>query len=45
MDPIGSHWTDCYEKWHLRIFRKYVDKIQAKLKSGRKIRYFIGRPG
>ena len=28
MEQLGSHWTDFHEIWHLRIFRKYFEKIK-----------------
>jgi hypothetical protein len=29
----GLYWTDCSEIWYMRIFRKYLEKIQNSLKS------------
>ena len=33
MEQLGSHSTDFHEIWYLRVFRKYVEKIQLSLKS------------
>ena len=33
VEQLGSHWTDLYEIWYLRIFKKFVEKIQVSLKS------------
>ena len=33
MEQLGSHWTDFDEMSYLRVFRKFVPKIQASLKS------------
>jgi hypothetical protein len=38
------HCTNFHDIWHLRNFRKYVEKIQASLKSGKNNRYFTWRP-
>jgi hypothetical protein len=35
MEQLGSHRTDFQEIWYWRIFRKYVEKIQVALKSGK----------
>ena len=44
MEQLGSHWTDFHEIWYLKIFRKYVKKIQVWLKSDRHNRYCTWRP-
>ena len=44
MEQLGSHRTDFYEIWYLRIFRKYFEKIQVSLKSDKNKGYFIWRP-
>ena len=36
MEQLGSHWTDFHEIWYLRIFRKYVNRIQVWLKPDKK---------
>jgi len=36
MEQLSSHWTDFHEIWYLRIFRKYVEKIQVLFKSDKK---------
>ena len=41
---LGSHWTDFHETWYVSIFRKYVEKIQVSLKSGKNNGYFTWRP-
>jgi hypothetical protein len=43
MEQLGSHWTDFCEIWYLRIFRKYVEKIQVILKCDEKNGYFTWR--
>jgi len=43
MEQLDSHFTDNHEIWYLRIFRKYVEKIQVSLKSGKNNKYFMGR--
>jgi hypothetical protein len=40
MEQLGSHWTDFHEILYLRIFRKYVEKIQVSLKSDKNNGYF-----
>ena len=40
MEQLGSHWTDFHEIWYVRIFRKYVKKIQVILKSDKNKGYF-----
>jgi hypothetical protein len=42
MEQLGSHLTDFYEIWYLRIFRKFK-KIQISLKSGKINEYFTPR--
>ena len=37
LELIGTHWTDFQEISYLRIFKKYVEKIQVSLKSEKKI--------
>jgi hypothetical protein len=44
MEQHGSHWTEFYKIWYLRIFRKSVQKIQVSLKSHKNNRYFTWRP-
>jgi hypothetical protein len=44
MEQFGSHWTDFHENVYLRIFRKFVEKIQVSLKTDKNTRYFIWRP-
>jgi hypothetical protein len=44
MEQLGSHWTDFYEIWYLRIFKKIVKKIKVLLKSDKNNGYFIWRP-
>ena len=44
MELLGSHWTDFHEVLYLRIFRKYVEKIQVPLKSDKSKGYFTLRP-
>ena len=34
MDQLGSHWTDIHENLYLRIFGKYIEKIQVFIKIG-----------
>jgi hypothetical protein len=33
VEKPGSHWTDLNGSLYVSIFRKYVEKIQASLKS------------
>ena len=28
MERVGLNWTDFYEIWYLKIFRKYVGKLK-----------------
>ena len=44
MVQLGSHWTDFYEIWYLRIFRKSVEKIHVSLKSNNDNGFFAWRP-
>jgi hypothetical protein len=44
MEQLGSHWTDFYEIWHLKVFRKTVEKIQFALKSVKNKESFTWRP-
>jgi hypothetical protein len=44
MNQMGSHSTDFHRIWHLRIFRKPVEKIQVSLKSDKYKGYFTWRP-
>ena len=44
MDQLGCHWTDFDDIWYLRLFRKYVGKIQVSLKPDDNSGYFIWRP-
>jgi len=39
MEKFGSHVTDFRKNWYLIIFRKYVGKIQVKLKSEKNNEY------
>ena len=34
-EKLGYHWTDCQETWHMRIFRKSVEKTQVSLSLAR----------
>jgi len=40
MEEVVSHWADFHEILYLRIFLKYVEKIQVSLKSDKNNRYF-----
>jgi len=40
MEQLGSQLVDFHEIWHLRIFRKSVQKIQISLKGGKNNEYF-----
>jgi len=40
MEHLGFNWTDFYEIWYFRIFRKSVQKIQVSLKSDENKGYF-----
>jgi hypothetical protein len=40
MEQLGSNWTDLYEIWYLKIFRKTDEKTQVSLKSGKNNGYF-----
>ena len=44
MEQLGSYWKDFHEIWYLKIFRKYVEKIQLSLKSGKNDGYFTSWP-
>jgi len=33
MEQLGSHLTDFYDMWYLRLFLKSVEKIQVSLNS------------
>ena len=33
---LGSRWTDFYEILYLRLFQKFVDKIQVSLKPDKR---------
>jgi len=44
MEQLGSHWTDFHEILYLSIFRKFVEKTQVSLKSGKNNGYFTLRP-
>jgi hypothetical protein len=35
MEQLGSHWTDFQKNWYSSIFRKFVENIQASLRSDR----------
>jgi hypothetical protein len=43
LEQLGSHWTDFYEIWYVRLFRKSVEKIQDSLKSDKNNGYFTWR--
>ena len=43
-EQCGSHSKDFHEIWHLRIFRKFVEKIKVSLKSSKNNRYLTRRP-
>jgi len=40
MEQLGSQYTDFHEIWHLRVFRKSVEKIRVSLKSYTNNGYF-----
>ena len=40
MEQLGSQYTDFHEIWHLRAFRKSVEKIKVSLKSYTNNGYF-----
>ena len=44
MEQIGYHWTDFHETWYLRIFLKYVEKIEVTSKSHKENGYSACRP-
>jgi hypothetical protein len=44
MEQLSSRWTDFHETWHLRIFRKSVEKIKVSLKLDKNKGYFTWRP-
>jgi hypothetical protein len=44
MQQLSSHWTDFYEIWYLRVFRKFIKKIQLSIKSDKNNGYFTWRP-
>jgi hypothetical protein len=44
MEQLGSHWTAFHEIWYLRILRKFDEKIQVSLKSGKNKGHFTWRP-
>jgi len=46
MEQFGTNWTDFYEIWYLRIFRKKktVEKIEVTLKSVKNNGYCTARP-
>ena len=44
VEQIDSHWTDFYAIWYLRVFRKYLEKIQLSLKSSKNNGFFTWRP-
>jgi len=35
MEQLGSHWTDFHEIWHLKIFRKSVEKNSSLIEFGK----------
>ena len=40
MEQLVSHYTNFYEIWYVKIFRKYVEKIQVSLKYDRNKEYW-----
>ena len=44
MEQLGSHWANFHEIWCMRIFWKFIEKIQVSLQSDKNNRYFIWRP-
>jgi hypothetical protein len=40
MEQLGSHWAKFDDILYLRLFRKYVEKIQVVLKSDKNDGYF-----
>jgi hypothetical protein len=43
MKKLASHWMDFNEIWYLRIFRKFIAKVQVSLKSDNINGYFKWR--
>ena len=43
MEQLTLHWTYVDETWYLRLFRKFVEKIQISLKSDKNNGYFMWR--
>ena len=44
MEKLGFHWRDFHEILYLSIFLKYVECIQALLKSDKNNGYITWRP-
>jgi len=44
MERLGSHWKDFHEIWYLRVFWKFLTKIQVSLKSDKNKGYGMWRP-
>ena len=44
MEQLGSHWTYFHDIWHLRIFRKCVEKTEISLTSDKNNGYCTWRP-
>jgi len=44
MEQLGSHWTDFREIWHLSIFRKFVEEVEASLNYDSSGEYFACEP-
>jgi len=40
MEQLGSHWTDFRDILYVGIFRIFIEKIQASLKTDRSSGYF-----
>ena len=40
MEQLVSHYKNFYEIWYVKIFRKYVEKIQVSLKYDRNKEYW-----
>ena len=44
MEQLGPHYTNIHEIWYLRVFQKFVEKIQVWLKSDKDNKDFTWRP-
>jgi hypothetical protein len=40
MKQLGSQWMDFDEKWYLRLFKNFVEKIKILLKCDKNNGYF-----